>query len=259
MTDQSAPAVLYEVKDGIAFITINRPERRNAMNAAVADAFIDIWPRFEADPAVKVGLLQAAGDDFCVGYDLAPDNVRPRPFHLHSAYPRHGVDVFKPLVAAMQGYVLGAGYAFGIRGADISIAADTAIIGFPEARAGLAMPPIDYLPYMPFKASLEFMLLAWKGGEFQTAQRAYELGLINKVVPESELQAEALRYCELLKRIPPLYTKAIKRGHYKAIKPEFLAREMEFLEFIYPQEISEDKDEAARAFREKREPNFTGR
>lgn len=254
-----APAVLYEVKDEIAFITINRPERRNAMNAAVADAFIEIWKKFEADPDAKVGLLQGAGSDFCVGYDLAPDNVRPRPYHLHSAYPKNGVEVFKPLVAALQGYVLGAGYAFGIRGVDISVAADTATIGFPEARAGLAMPPIDYMPYMPFKPSLEFMLLAWKGGEFQTAQRAYELGLVNKVVPEADLLKAAMQYCELLKRIPPLYVKAIKRGHYKAINPEFLAREMEFLEFIYPQEISSDKEEAAEAFREKREPRFTGR
>jgi enoyl-CoA hydratase len=259
MSDTSEAAVLYEVKDEIAYITINRPEQRNAMNAAVADRFIEIWERFESDPDVKVGLLKAAGKDFCVGYDLSPENEKPRPYHLHSAYPMHGVKVFKPLVAAVQGYVLGAGYAFGIRGADITVAADTAIIGFPEARAGLAMPPIDYLPYMPFKPSLEFMLLAWKGGEFQSAQRAYELGLINKVVAEDQLLDEALRYCDLLKRIPPLYVKTIKRGHYKAIRPEFLEREMEYLEFIYPQDISADKVEAAQAFREKREPRFTGR
>lgn len=253
------PVVLYRVEDGIAHITLNRPERRNAMNSGMADLFLEIWPRMEADPEVKVGLITGKGQDFCVGYDLKPDNTRPRPYHLHSAYPQHGIKVFKPVVAAVQGNCMGAGYAFGIRGADVSICADTAVIGFPEARSGLAIPPLDYLPYMPFKPSLEFMLLAWKGGEFVTPERALQLGLVNRVVPEAELTASALRFCDLLKRIPPLYVRAIKRGHYKAIRPEFLEREMEYLEYIYPQETSEDKDEAAAAFREKREPVFKGR
>lgn len=252
-------AVLYEVRDEIAFVTLNRPEKRNAMNGDMAEGLIEAWKAMEADPEVKVALLSGAGRDFSVGYDLTPGSQRDTPHYMHSAYPGNGKTVFKPIVSAIHGNVMGGGYAFGVRCADLTIAADTTVLGFPEARAGIAIPPIDYLPLMPFKISLEFMLLAWKGGRFMDAQRAYNLGLVNQVVSEDELMAEAIRWCDLLKRVPPLYIRSIKRGHYKAASASFVEQEMEFLDFIYPQQKSEDRLEALAAFREKREPRFTGR
>jgi enoyl-CoA hydratase/carnithine racemase len=254
------PVLLYEVRDEIAFVTLNRPEKRNAMNGALCDAIRDVWPRFEQDPEAKVAILRAAGKDFSVGKDLTPNSSDPEvPFQLHQAYPRNGTEIFKPIIAAVQGYVIGGAYALAIRGCDITIAADTALIGFPEGRAGIAIPPIDYLPYLPFKVSLEFMLLAWKGAQMMDAHRAYQLGFVNKVVPEAELLDEAVRWAEQLKRVPPLYIKSVKHGHYRSAQSRIRAYELEYLNYVWPQLQSEDRQEAISAFAEKREPRFTGR
>jgi enoyl-CoA hydratase len=254
------PVLLYEVRDEIAFVTLNRPEKRNAMNGPLCNAIRDVWPRFESDPAAKVAILSAAGKDFSVGMDMTPNAIdRDVPFQLHQAYPRNGTEIFKPIIAAVQGYVIGGAYALAIRGCDITIAADTAQIGFPEGRAGIALPPIDYLPYLPFKVSLEFMMLAWKDAQMMPAERAYQLGFVNKVVPEAELLDEAVRWAEQLKRVPPLYIKSVKHGHYRSAQSRIRAYELEYLEYVWPQLQSEDRREAFSAFAEKREPHFTGR
>ncbi|WP_345245536.1 enoyl-CoA hydratase/isomerase family protein [Pigmentiphaga soli] len=255
-----AEPLLYEVRDGIAHITLNRPEKLNAMNGGMADALRDMWKEFERDPQVRVGILSGAGKAFCAGRDISPGAVDPAvPFQTHQALPENGVKVFKPIVAAIHGYALGAGYVLGIRHCDISIAAESAVLGFPEAKAGVAIKPLEYKPFMPFKASLEFALLGWQGGRLVGARRAYELGLVNAVVPDAELHAEALRWAGLLKQIPPLYVRAVKRGHYAAARTKAHDDEHEYLDYVWPQEQSEDLQEARRAFLEKRAPNFTGR
>ena len=147
-----------------------------------------------------------------------------------------------------------------MRGCDITIAADTTQFGFPEGRAGIPIPPVEYLPYLPFKVSLEFMLLAWKGAQMMDAQRAYQLGFVNKVVPEAELLDEAIRWAgEQLKSVPPLYIKSVKRGHYEAVHPRIRMHEHDYIDYVHPQMLSEDRKEAIAAFKEKREPRFVGR
>ena len=168
------PVLKYEVRNEIAYITLNRPHRRNALNDELSHELIKVWPKFEKDDSARVGILRGEGRDFCVGLDLNPGEVKNEIPHLmHQGYPRNGTETFKPLIAAVQGNCMGGGYAFAVRGCDFTIMADNARLGFPEARAGISIAPIDYVPLMPFKISLEFMMLAYKGGRFMDAQRAY--------------------------------------------------------------------------------------
>jgi len=255
--------VQYEVKDQIAFVRMNRPDKLNALSLELSDALNETWTRFEADPDARVAILSGSGRAFCAGADLAaqtPDDVGiPWAIRVHRAYPKNGVTVFKPIVGAVHGYALGAGWALAVRGCDITIAAESAMFGFPEPRVGIPVAPTEYLPYVPFKASLEFLLLAWNGGEMVDAHRAHALGMVNRVVPEPKLMDEAIRWAEMLKKIPPLYIKSVKYGHYKAAIAQSATDEHDYLNFVWPQQSSEDRSEGQRAFKERREPRFKGR
>jgi E-phenylitaconyl-CoA hydratase len=260
MADQTV--VQYQVKDQIAFIKMNRPDKLNALNLELSDALNETWTRFEGDPDAQVAILSGAGRAFCAGADLSArsdDGGIPWAVRVHRAYPQNGVSVFKPIVGAVHGYALGAGWALAVRGCDITVAAENAMFGFPEPRVGIPVPPVEYLPYVPFKASLEFLLLAWNGGEMVDANRAHALGMVNRVVPEPKLMEEAIRWAEMLKKIPPLYIKAVKHGHYKAATAESAVDEYEYLNYVWPQQASEDRSEGQRAFKERREPRFKGR
>ena len=210
--------VLYEAIDGIAYITLNRPEKLNAFNLEMSAALREAWDRLEEDSEAQVAILAGSGGSFSTGVDLtAEDRKTGKPWQYHEAYPRNGIKHFKPIVGAVEGYALGQGYIIAVNGCDITIAAESAIFGYPEGRAGVSQIPPQYTPYMPFKIYLEFMLLAWKGGRMMDAERAYHLGVVNKVVPEDQLLAEARRWAELLMEIPPLYIRSVKHGLYRGI------------------------------------------
>jgi E-phenylitaconyl-CoA hydratase len=259
----SSEFIVYEVKDNIAYITLNRPDRLNAIGGEMADQLIAAQDRAEADPDVRVILLRANGRCFCSGADLTPGDpgleTQYRGLAIHRSYTENGYTRFKPTVGAIHGYALGAGFYLAVRGCDVCVAAETATFGFPEARAGVALPSVEYKPMLPFKIALEFMILSWKGGEMMSAQRAFELGVINKVVPDDQLLAEAERYCKLLQMVPPLYIKAVKQGYYKAVDGQHVQNERHLVEHVIPQRESEDLKEGLAAFREKREPAFRGR
>ena len=256
-----APVLRYEVRDEIAFVIMNRPQQLNALDGPLSDALRDTWIRFEQDRKAKVAILSGAGRAFCSGMDVsAPSEPggMPHAVRAHQAYPKNGIEVFKPIVGAVRGYALGAGYWLAVGGCDITIASDNAQFGYPEPRVGVPVPPQEYIPYMPFKISLEFMLLAWKGGAIMDAQRALAAGLVNRVVADAELESEALRWAQMLKRIPPRYIKSIKRGHYRAVDTQVRRTERDFVDYLWPQEVSKDREEGMRAFAERREPRFTG-
>ena len=254
------PTVLYEVKDRIAFITLNRPEKLNAFNVEMSFALRDTWKRYEADDEAQVAILKANGKAFSVGVDLTDDDRKTsKPWHYHEAYPGNGLSMFKPIIGAVNGYTLGLGYIISVIGCDLTIAGEGTTFGYPEGKAGVSQIPPNYIPYIPFKIYLEFLLLSWKGGRMMNAKRAYDVGLVNEVVPDEQVETEAIKWAEMLKGVPPLYIKSVKYGLYS--ETERLARktEREYVEYVYPQEISEDKQEAFKAFAEKRNPKFTGK
>lgn len=252
--------VLYEVKNQIAYITLNRPHKLNAFNLEMSYALRDAWRRFEADPEARVALLSGKDTSFSVGVDLTDeDRKEAKPWQYHEAYPLNGTALFKPIVGAVRGYALGQGYLIAVTGCDITLASENALFGYPESQAGVAQVPPQYIPYMPFKIALEFMLLSWKGGRLMNAQRAMRFGLVNDVVPDSALMVEAEKWAELLKKVPPLFIRSVKYGYYTQTERAARKVEREYVEFVLPQELSEDRQEAIRAFREKREPRFKGK
>jgi enoyl-CoA hydratase/carnithine racemase len=252
--------VLYEVKKRIAYITLNRPKKSNAFNVEMSYALRAAWKRFENDGNALVAILRGNGKSFSVGVDLTDEDRKTgKPWQYHEAYPLNGISLFKPIVGAVQGFSLGLGYIISVTGCDITIASENTIFGYPEGKAGVSQIPPQYTPYMPFKIALEFMLLSWKGGRMMSAQRAYEVGLVNKVVPDAEFMDEAVRWAEMLKGVPPLFIKSVKYGFYTGTERASRKTEREYVDFVFPQETSQDKQEAIRAFIEKREPRFEGK
>ena len=249
------PLVLYEVKDQIAYITLNRPEKRNALNNELSVELGKTWKRFEQDEEARVAILSGAGEAFCAGADVTRGAGELTLEALQQAFAPNGTTLFKPVVGAVHGFAVGAGYGLAIRSCDLTIAAEDTRFAFPEPRVGTVGGIIEYLPYMPFKISLEFHLTGW----MMSAQRAYELGLVNKVVPKAELMNEATTWAERLKRNAPLVVKAIKFSHYKAMDTIANRARLEFDTFIRPVRESRDRLEGSRAFFERREPRFEGK
>jgi enoyl-CoA hydratase/carnithine racemase len=248
-----ANLVLYEVKDQIAYITLNRPEKLNAINTEMVTELSKTWDRFEEDPDSKVAILSGAGKAFCGGADITPGALEPGT--VRRAFPVNGIQVLKPIIGAVHGLAMGAGSGLAIRGCDLTVAAEDAQFGFPEARVGRVGGIIEYRPYMTFKHSMEFYLL----GTWFDAQKAYEVGLVNKVVPVAELMDTAIDWAERLKKLAPLSLRIIKYGMYKIMDTPVAQAEREFKKFVQTQFDSEDFKEGARAFQEKRDPEFKGR
>ncbi len=245
--------VLYEVKDQIAYITMNRPEKLNAINNEMVAELSKTWDRFEQDPEARVAILSGAGRAFCGGADITPGALEPGT--VRKAFPVNGIQVLKPIIGAVHGLAMGAGSGLAIRGCDLTVAAEDAQFGFPEGRAGRVGGIIEYGPYMTFKQSMEFYLL----GAWFDAQKAYEVGLVNKVVSKADLMNTAREWAEQLNKLAPLSLRIIKYGMYKIMDTPAAKAEREFKKYVQTQFDSEDFKEGARAFQEKREPVFKGR
>lgn len=245
----SEAVVTYESRDHVALITINRPDKRNAISKEVVQQLHEAWLRFEGG-ADRVAVLTAAGDKaFTAGADLSDI-----PHDLWRAIPGIGVEVTKPVVGAVAGWVVGAGFALA-QFTDILVAADNTSFVYPEAKVGFSGGLIASLAArIPHKIAAEIVLL----GEPLPAQRAYEVGFVNKVVPAGRQVEAALDYAGRLAANAPLVLSMLKRfvGQVVPKGPSEQAgiarRQVDAVTF------SQDIEEGLRAFREKRAPLFTG-
>jgi enoyl-CoA hydratase/carnithine racemase len=248
-----ADLILYEVKDNIAYITLNRPEKLNALNNEMVAELSKTWDCFEEDPDARIAILSGAGRAFCAGADITPGALEPGT--VRKAFPANGIQVLKPIIGAVHGLAMGAGEGLAVRGCDLTVAAEDAQFGFPETKAGRVGGIIQYTPYMTFKRTMEFYLL----GNWFNAQKAYEAGLVNKVVPMAELMDTAIGWAEQIKKLAPLSLRIIKYGMYKIMDSPVAQADREFKKYVQTQFDSEDYKEGARAFQEKRDPEFKGR
>lgn len=257
-----AEFVLYEVDGHVAVITMNRPERLNAFGQVMGDELGGAWMEAMDDPQVRVIILTGAGRVFSAGRDIKEQAERGlRPSRLAESRARVlGFQLVpnttKPIISAVRGGAWGAGL-YMVCGSDIAVLADDATIAFSSVPTGVLgsalVPLMNGLSWLP---GCEMML---RGHRF-SAQRAYEVGLANHVVPSDEVLPVARSIAEEIAALPPVHVQETKRQLMMA-RPRSTAFQ---LTIDYPQAQQslfalDDTTEAAAAFAEKRKPVFTGR
>lgn len=259
--------VLVEKRGKTAIITINRPEAYNAMSGEAWKAITRIWIEVKEDPEVWTIIVTGSGDKaFCAGQDLkemarlkkeAEQGGRPFVSALPEVSPVKYMDMPKPVIAAINGFAIGGGLEIAMV-CDIRIAADHARLGLQEVKQSLipGAGGTQRLPrFIPFGLALEMLLT----GDLISAQEAYRVGLVNRVVPLSDLMPAAQALADKINGNGPLAVRAAKEAAYKGIQMP-LNEALRFETLLMSQlRQSEDAWEGPRAFAEKRTPIYIGR
>ena len=257
VTDDSLVIVTVPA-EGVLLVTFNRPEVRNALNAAMAERIAEAMDQLDGDPDLRVGVVTGAGGIFSSGMDLKAFVRGERPIA-----PGRGLAGFaergprKPLIAAVEGYALAGGFEV-VLACDLIVAAETAKFGIPEVTRGLvaAGGGLLRLPRrIPYHLAMEFGLT----GRQVPAPRAYEMGLVNRLVPEGGALDGALQLAEEIQANGPLAVVASKKLIVESRDwPTDQMWELQ-AEISRPVASSADAREGAVAFSEKRPPVWQGK
>ncbi|WP_068274071.1 enoyl-CoA hydratase/isomerase family protein [Aldersonia kunmingensis] len=251
-------AVLFEARaDGIAVITLNRPETRNALAKDVRAGLADAWDRFERDSALRVAILTGAGEKaFCAGGDLKEmvDTGMKVPPRDMFALPYDTIELSKPTIAAVNGAAFAGGWMLA-QSCDLCVASSTATFAITEVKVGRSSPWASPLIHMiPQRIMMEILLT----GKPITAQRAYEIGLVNRIAEPGQLLDAALDLAGEILVGAPLSVRAARETVMLATemgRSAALQAARHASEYCYN---SEDAQEGPRAFAEKRTPQWKG-
>jgi enoyl-CoA hydratase len=249
----------YQTDGHVATVTIRRPQARNALTPQMWVALHEAFDEFNRDEKLWVAILTGSGDRaFCSGADLAT-TIPAITAGQFDPFPdptrRFGSEIFKPIISAVNGACVAGGMEI-LQGTDLRLAAETATFGLGEVRVGLVPGGGSHvrLPdQIPWAAAMELLLV----GARISAERAYQIGLINKVVALGELMDEARAMADLLCQNGPLAVRTAKemavrsRGYEAAFVTERALTERV--------RRSQDAKEGPRAFLEKRTPRYVGR
>jgi enoyl-CoA hydratase len=267
------PALLFEVRNQIAYLTFNRPEVHNSISPEMIVQLCDAWHRINTDDEIRSVIITGAGDKaFSAGADLgrliplftkarAPEDEWDRKLLDNRRLGDHAIlrnyDVFKPIIAAVNGFCIAGGFEL-MQATDLRVAAEHATFALQEVKWAIipASGSLVRLPrQMPYCKAMEILLT----GNRIDAHEAYRLGLINYVLPASQVMAKAEELASTIAANGPIAVRAIKEGVQRAMgRPleEGFRIENEVAKAVMK---SEDAREGPRSFIEKRKPVYKGK
>ncbi|GAB3629724.1 enoyl-CoA hydratase [Pandoraea terrae] len=251
----------FSIEGHVAHVRLNRPKALNAINAGMDQALLEAWQEINRNPDIWVAILSAEGERaFCVGADVSGGAERPSRMALGGGLTGVGgpmVTLKKPLVVAVQGYVLGGGFELAMC-ADVIVAATTTQFGLPETKVGImgeAGIMHRAIRQLPHRVALAMILT----GDRMGAKDALGYGLVNEVVEQEALLETAARWAEKIVSASPLAVQAAKDAVLGRLDwPLDVALATRF-EPIEAYAYSEDRIEGRKAFAEKRKPEWRGR
>ena len=242
--------VTHTSSDRIATITINRPQRMNALNEDVILGLQKAWRDFEAGED-RVAVLHAAGDR---AWSVGADVSNP-PKEMWQGVPSVGVTVTKPIIAAVHGWCIGGAYCI-VQMCDLVVASKNTKFKYPEAQLGFTGGLIaSAVARIPHKIAMEFMTL----GEDFDADRALAAGMINKIAQEGNELQEALQWAQVLANSAPLVLETVKSFSLDTLNKSPAEAAAIARNQLLTVRNSEDGKEGGRAFAEKRTPEFKGK
>jgi E-phenylitaconyl-CoA hydratase len=256
-------SVIYEIKDRIATITINRPQALNACDMATYNRLAEVWQDFRDNDDAWIAIITGMGERaFCAGSDIKQNfSDVPHPAdafgHAGKDTLTSGLEIWKPIIAAINGHCNGGGLEMALA-CDIRVAADNARFGLGEVKLGL-LPGGGGTQRLPRVISLCNALWLLYSGERIDANEAWRIGLVNRVVPLTDLMPTAQAMARKILEAGPLAVRAIKQAAIKGLSmplEDGLRLEQNLFRLL---RVTEDSREGTRAFAEKRKPDWKAR
>ncbi|UCC60105.1 MAG: enoyl-CoA hydratase [Dehalococcoidia bacterium] len=259
--------ITYTVREGIATMTFNRPEKLNAFTPSMYNRMVEIFEEVAGDDEVRVFIITGTGRAFCVGadvktleqgFDRKPEDI---PKEMKDAKDRLLTVLLrrinKPVITAINGITAGGGFEIACA-SDIRIASDKATFSTVFVRRGL-MPTLGGTYFLPRLMGVDKACLIIWTGDLVDAKEAERIGLVTSVVPHDELQEAAQELASKIVKGAPLAITKSKEAIYKGLDMDFDSAMDDVMQAVGVLTQTEDHQEAVRAFLEKREPVFKGR
>lgn len=257
--------VFYEKRGEVAYITLNRPEKMNAVDWDMVEIMHKMWDDFKDDDSIRVAILSGSGNNFCAGFDImsmlerigGKSNFSWRTSAIHGDVNCSPLEhnVHKPIIAAVDGSANGTGLYFMLM-SDVRLATKEALLGMGEVRINFPVEFTALIPrFMPFGLASEMLIT----GRNISAQRFYDLGLINAIVDRENLMSEAEAVAKRICAGGPMAISAMKKLLHDGFDMDYSSIMKYSDKVVSPVVNSEDFQEGIKAFAEKRKPMWKGR